>query len=112
MSEIENNPEVTDAQSARKEIEDFIQHINQQNYNQAEKSFKDMVGGRLGDMLDQQKAKLAGQIFTDVEPDMPENPEDQEEISAEEPEEVDLTPDDFEEDDFEEEDVEDDEETA
>lgn len=90
MSEVENNPEVTDSQSARKEIEDFIQQINKQNFNQAEKSFKDMVGGRLGDMLDQQKAKLAGQIFTDVEPEV------SSEVSDEEPEEVDLTPDDFE----------------
>jgi len=92
MSEVENNPEVTDSQSARKEIEDFIQQINKQNFNQAEKSFKDMVGGRLGDMLDQQKAKLAGQIFTDVEPEI------SSEVSDEEPEEVDLTPDDFEDD--------------
>ena len=92
MSEVETEVTSNDAQSARKDIEDFIQQINKQNFNQAEKSFKDMVGGRLGDMLDQQKAKLAGQIFTDVEPEI------SSEVSDEEPEEVDLTPDDFEDD--------------
>jgi len=82
-----------DAQSARKEIEDFIQQINTNNFAQAEKSFKDMVGGRLGDVLDQQKAKIAGAIFntTDVDREEPE-----EDLDTEEPEEVDLTPDDFE----------------
>ena len=93
MSEVEQEIEVTsnDAQSARKEIEDFIQHVNQQNFSQAEKSFKDMVGGRMGDVLDQQKAKIAGQIFNEIEPDVEdeevedeeaETPDDEEEVES------------------------------
>jgi len=102
MSEVEVSPNTQDAQSARKEIEDFLQQINTDNFAKAERSFKDMVGGRLGDMLDQQKAKIAGQMFNTAEVEIP---DEQEEI---EPEEVDLTPEDFDD----EEDFEDDEETA
>ena len=94
MSEVDvQQPEiVTDVDQNRKYIEDFIDQIQSDNFAKAETNFKDMVGGRLGDMLDQQKAKLAGQIFTDVEPEI------SSEVSDEEPEEVDLTPDDFEDD--------------
>jgi hypothetical protein len=86
----------SDAKSARKDIEDFIQHINQSNFNQAEKTFKDMIGGRLGDVLDQQKAKIAGQIFQQTDAELPEEePEVEEEEQQEFEDEVEV---DFEED--------------
>lgn len=100
MSDVETQDEVvTDVDLNRQHIDAFIDQIQANNWNQAEKSFSDLVGGRLATALDQQKAKIAGQVFdtTDVEF------EDEEDVelnaSAESDEEyedeVDLTPDDF-----------------
>ena len=84
MSDVETQDEVvTDVDLNRQHIDAFIDQIQANNWNQAEKSFSDLVGGRLATALDQQKAKIAGQVFdtTDVE--------------FEDEEEVDLNQDDF-----------------
>lgn len=105
-----SDTEVTTQQmavDARKSIEDFIDQISQDNFAKAERTFSDMVGGRLGNALDQTKAKIAGQVFQEVEPEMA----DEEEIPDDEPEEVDLTPTDMDDEEGEEEfEIEDDEE--
>lgn len=50
-------------------IRDFIKSIEDKNFTQAEYQFNNMVGDRLGDVLDQTKVKLAGQLFNDEEPE-------------------------------------------
>lgn len=87
MSDVETKDEVvTDVDLNRQYIDAFIDEIQASNWNQAQDSFNDMVGARLATALDQQKAKIAGQVFDTSEVDM----EDEEEY----PDEVDLTPDD------------------
>lgn len=51
------------------EVKDLIQHALDQDYNKANKVFGDMMGVRVNDLLDQEKIKLADQIFNDVEPE-------------------------------------------
>ena len=49
------------------EVKDLIQHALDQDYNKANKVFGDMMGVKVNDLLDQEKIKLADQIFNDVE---------------------------------------------
>ena len=51
------------------EVKDLIQHALDQDYNKANKVFGDMMGVKISDALDQEKIKLADQIFNDVEPE-------------------------------------------
>ena len=51
------------------EVKDLIQHALDQDYNKANKVFGDMMGVKVNDLLDQEKIKLADQIFNDVEPE-------------------------------------------
>ena len=51
------------------EVTDLIQHALDQDYNKANKVFGDMMGVKVNDLLDQEKIKLADQIFNDVEPE-------------------------------------------
>jgi len=50
-------------------IKDLIKSIEDKNFTQAEYQFNDMVGDRLGDVLDQAKVKLAGKIFNGEDPE-------------------------------------------
>jgi len=61
-------------------IKDLIKSIEDKNFTQAEYQFNDMVGDRLGDVLDQAKVKLAGEVFNDEEP---ESDEEELELEAE-----------------------------
>ena len=47
------------------EIDNFIRAIEAQNFVQAERHFNDLLGQRIGDALDQSKAKIASQVFGD-----------------------------------------------
>ena len=49
------------------EVKDLIQHALDQDYNKANKVFGGMMGAKVNDLLDQEKIKLADQIFNDVE---------------------------------------------
>ena len=69
-------------------IEDLIQHSLAQDYNKANEVFGNVMTTRVADLLDQQKVKIAGQIYND-EPEDQEDPlEDQdfEETEGEEEE--------------------------
>ena len=46
-------------------IEDLIQHSLAQDYNKANEVFGNVMTTRVGDLLDQQKVKIAGQIYND-----------------------------------------------
>ena len=81
-------------------IEDLIQHSLAQDYNKANEVFGNVMTTRVADLLDQQKVKIAGQIYND-EPEDQEDPledEDFEETEGEEEEtEEDIEDDDEEE---------------
>ncbi len=69
-------------------IEDLIQHSLAQDYNKANEVFGKVMTTRVADLLDQQKVKIAGQIYND-EPEDQEDPledEDFEETEGEEEE--------------------------
>ena len=75
-------------------IEDLIQHSLAQDYNKANEVFGNVMTTRVGDLLDQQKVKIAGQIYNDepaeeepLEDDDFEETEGEEEESAEDEEE-------------------------
>lgn len=46
-------------------IEDLIQHSLAQDYNKANEVFGNVMTTKLTDLLDQQKVKIAGQIYND-----------------------------------------------
>ena len=48
---------------------DLVQHALDQDYNKANKVFGDVMGVRINDVLDQEKIKLAGQIYNGEDPD-------------------------------------------
>jgi len=84
MSEVDvQQPEiVTDVDQNRKYIEDFLDQVKTDNFAKAEKTFSDLVGGKLGDALDQQKAKIAGAVFDSPEADLGDSFDDEEDLDA------------------------------
>ena len=71
-NEIETNP-----------LNDMIQHAIDQNYNKANNIFDDMMTIKLSDLLDQEKIKLADQIYNGVDSEDPEDEDDQLELDLE-----------------------------
>lgn len=61
------------------ELESFIDAVAQQDFNQANSVFNDMIGQRMSDALDQEKIAVAGQIFNNEEPEELEASEDEDE---------------------------------
>lgn len=57
-NEVEANP-----------LQDMIQHAIDQNFTKANDVFNDMMTVKMSDLLDQEKIKLAGQIYNGEEPD-------------------------------------------
>ena len=56
---------------------DLVQHALDQDYNKANKVFVDVMGVRINDILDQEKVKLADQLYNGVEPSEDEEAEDE-----------------------------------
>ena len=56
---------------------DLVQHALDQDYNKANKVFGDVMGVRINDILDQEKIKLADQLYNGVEPEEDEEVEDE-----------------------------------
>jgi len=96
------------------ELESFIDAVAQQDFNQANSVFNDMIGQRMSDALDQEKIAVAGQIFNNEEPEELEASEDEDAEDFTD-EEIDAAIDDLEDDvededdDVEEDDIEDEE---
>ena len=65
------------------EVTDLIQHALDQDYNKANKVFGDMMGVKVNDLLDQEKIKLADQIFNDVEPEEYDEEDDEDNTQGE-----------------------------
>lgn len=66
------------------EIDDLIDALQQQNFNQAKNHFDGLMGDKVADALDAEKINVASQIFNDA--DIEE--EDLEELSDEEVEDI------------------------
>lgn len=77
MEETQNNP-----------LEDLVQHALDQDFNKANKVFGDLMGTKINDLLDQEKIKIAGQIYNDEEP------EEEEDFDAETEDDADEVGDD------------------
>ena len=60
------------------QINDLVQHALDQDYNKANKIFGELMSVKLTDVLDQEKIKLADQIYNGVED--PEDPEDDDQL--------------------------------
>lgn len=50
-------------------IEDLVQSAFEKDYNKANQTFGDIMTAKLNDVLDQEKIKVAGQMFNGDEPD-------------------------------------------
>ncbi len=61
-------------------IEDFVQSVAMKDYSTAENHFKELMQDRIQGALDQQKIMVAGQIFG----------EEEDEVTDEDLEEIDL----------------------
>jgi len=105
MSEVDNNPEIEevdmgetgeiatlvpgdDVDAASTSIGDFIDAIQAKKYTDAENQFKDLVGDRLQDALDQARVKIASQIYNDQEVEEPAEVEEPVEVELEDEEET------------------------
>ena len=64
--------------------QDLIQHALDQDYNKANNTFGEIMTVKMSDLLDQEKIKLAGQIYNGEEPD---EEDDQLELDLEDEEE-------------------------
>lgn len=65
--------------------QDLIQHALDQDYNKANNTFGEIMTVKMSDLLDQEKIKLAGQIYNGEEPD---EEDDQLELDLEDEEEA------------------------
>ena len=50
-------------------VKDLIQQAVDQDFNNANKTFGDMMTIKMSDLLDQEKVRIADQIYNGVEPD-------------------------------------------
>ena len=76
--------EVIDQEQPPLEIQNMIQHAMDQEYSQANNIFGDIMTMKLNDMLDQEKIRLADQIYNGGEDDEDIDPdEDQLELDLE-----------------------------
>ena len=66
------------------EIVDFLNNVTTKNFVDAEKQFSDLLNARLTTRLDDEKIKVANQVFNNVTDDTdPEEVEDEVELSSE-----------------------------
>ena len=79
------------------DIQDLIQHALNQDYNKANEVFGDLMGDKIGNALEQQKADIASQIYNGG---APEEDIDEEDIDIDD-EELDELVDEIDEDDTE-----------
>ena len=68
-NETETNPMAT-----------LVQHALDQDYNNANKVFGDIMGTRINDVLDQEKIKISNQVYNGVEPEEGDETEDDEQL--------------------------------
>ena len=81
-------------------IEDFIDAVQMQDFTNASPMFKELMAGKLGDALDQQKIGIANEVFNSGDDE--DDDDEFEELSDEEIDDI-LDEEDFDEDDEDEE---------
>ena len=97
------------------EVTDFIDQVINQDFASAAPTFKDIMGDVMNQSLEQEKVKLADQMFNGIgseaqtEPDVYELDMDEEELEAGAEEALDIDDEDLEDEDFEDGDMEEDE---
>ena len=70
VSEVDTmEPEVDQMAEPNDYVKDLINSAMAQDYNSANKIFGDVMTVKMDDLLDQEKVRLADQIFNGVEPD-------------------------------------------
>ena len=65
-------------------VKDLIQQAMDQDFNNANKTFQDVMTIKMSDLLDQEKVRLADQIYNGVEPEDEEDLDLEDEVDAEE----------------------------
>ncbi len=70
-------------EKSQEDINNFLKAVETQNFVQAERHFSDMITDRINATIDQEKARVASQIFGDPEED------EEEEVEEDEEEEID-----------------------
>jgi len=88
MSEVEIDVPELDPSAP---IVDLIQAIKQKEYNTAEDLFRNAIDDKIGDQLDQARARIAGQLYSDDEIEAATaevDAEDEDELDQESDEEV------------------------
>jgi len=96
------------------EVTDFIDQVINQDFASAAPTFKDIMGDVMNQSLEQEKVKLADQMFNGIgseaqtEPDVYEVDMDEEELEAGAEEALDIEDEDLEDEDFEDGDMEED----
>ena len=75
MTDVQTNP-----------LEDLVQHALDQDYNKANQIFGDLMGTKITDVLDQEKIRLADQIYNGMDEDEGEEDDDQLELDLEDDE--------------------------
>jgi len=94
------------------EVVDFIDQVINQDFASAAPTFKDIMGDVMNQSLEQEKVKLADQMFNGIgseaqtEPDVYELDMDEEELEAGAEEALDIQDEDLEDEDFEDGDME------
>lgn len=102
---MDNVEKVENAENETNPIQDLIKASLDKDYNNANKIFGEVMTIKMSDLLDQEKVKMANQVYNGVE----EEPEEDPELNDEEETEEDLESEDEEES---EEELEDEEETV
>ena len=102
---MDNVEKVENAENETNHIQDLIKASLDKDYNNANKIFGEVMTIKMSDILDQEKVKMADQVYNGVE----EEPEEDPELNDEEETEEDLESEDEEES---EEELEDEEETV
>ena len=65
-------------------VKDLIQQAMDQDFNNANKTFQDVMTIKMSDLLDQEKVRLADQIYNGIEPENEEDLDLEDEVDAEE----------------------------
>jgi hypothetical protein len=71
-------------------LNDMIQHALDQNFNKANELFNDMISVKMADVLDQEKARLADEIYNGAEPEEDDFDDEQLELDLEDDAEGDM----------------------
>ena len=88
---MDNVEKVENAENETNSIQDLIKASLEKDYNNANKIFGEVMTIKMSDLLDQEKVKMADQIYNGVEEEPEEDPELNDEEETEEDSESEET---------------------